>query len=180
MAQEARAILAGVAVALAVAAGPVAAQGAPRDIPWQQVAPEHQQVLAPIRPDWENFDAVQKRKWIGIAQRYPRLSTEEQERLQRRMLDWVALTPEMRQAVRDRYREFEQLPAEERQAVLEKWEQYQQNRAAAEQPAADAPESLVAGDPPPASAEGASQPAGGDPAGTADPSAAGDPTGPKP
>jgi hypothetical protein len=146
MAQEARrrAALAGLALALALAGPPVFAQTIRGDPAWQQLPAEQQQILAPIRGEWDSFDAVRKRKWIGIAQRYPKLSADEQARLQRRMQEWAALSPEARRAARDRYREFEQLPVDERQALIEKWEEYKRAReeaaaaAAAEEAAKEA------------------------------------------
>lgn len=141
MAQEARAALAGLALGLAVACTPAFAQSVRGDPAWSQLTAEQQQILAPIRGEWESFDAVRKRKWVGIAQRYPKLSADEQARLQRRMQDWAALSPDARRAARERYRDFEQLPADERQALIEKWEQYKQSRdeaAAAEAAAKDA------------------------------------------
>lgn len=128
MAQAARAALAGLALGLAIACTPAVAQSVRGDPAWSQLSAEQQQILAPIRDEWESFDAVRKRKWIGIAQRYPRLSADEQARLQRRMQDWAALNPDARRAARERYRDFEQLPADERQALIEKWEQYKQSR----------------------------------------------------
>jgi hypothetical protein len=141
MAQEARAALAGLALGLAIACSPAGAQTVRGDPAWSQLTAEQQQILAPIRGEWESFDAVRKRKWIGIAQRYPKLTADEQARLQRRMQDWAALSPDARRAARERYRDVEQLPADERQALIEKWEQYKQSReeaAAAEAAAKEA------------------------------------------
>ncbi len=141
MAQEARAALAGLALGLAIACSPAVAQSVRGDPAWSQLTAEQQQILAPIRDEWESFDAVRKRKWVGIAQRYPTLSADAQTRLQRRMQEWAGLSPDARRAARERYRDFEQLPADERQALIEKWEQYKQSRdeaAAAEAAAKEA------------------------------------------
>ena len=74
------------------------------------------------------LDAPRKSKWLGIAQRYPKMKPEEQERLQRRMNEWASLTPAQRQAAREKYREFEQLPPDEREVVRKKWDEYKQVR----------------------------------------------------
>jgi Protein of unknown function (DUF3106) len=99
---------------------------------WAELRPEQQQVLAPIQGEWESLDAPRKRKWLGVAQRYPKMTADEQARLQKRMKEWVSLTPEQRWAARGKYREFEQLPPEDRQAVREKWDKFQQEQAAKE------------------------------------------------
>lgn len=120
---------------------------------WSQLTPEQQRILAPIHGEWDKLDAPRKQKWIGVAQRYPRMTSSEQERLQRRMKEWAALSPEQRQAAREKYREFEQLPPEERQSMRAKWEKFQEaqaakeaeKRAAAEAADAVAPEDDEAG-----------------------------------
>ena len=108
---------------------------------WAELAPTQQQVLAPLASDWDNFDAQRKRKWIGIAKRYPTMTPDEQARVQRRMQDWAKLTPEQRRAASERYKKIEKLPPEKRQALKSEWEQYRKTRpagAAKSPPAASA------------------------------------------
>lgn len=112
---------------------PLSVVSADRSTPtWQQLTAEQQRILAPIQGEWESLDTPRKRKWLGIAQRYPKMGADEQQRLQRRMKEWVSLTPEQRRAARDKYREFEQLAPEDRQAMRDKWEKYKQEQAAKE------------------------------------------------
>jgi hypothetical protein len=112
---------------------PLSAVSADRSTPaWQQLTPEQQRILAPIQGEWESLDTPHKRKWLGIAQRYPKMSPDEQARLQYRMKEWSSLSPGQRQAARDKYREFEQLTPEDRQAMRDKWEKYKQEQAAKE------------------------------------------------
>ncbi len=70
------------------------------------------------------MEPQRKRKWIGIAKRYPTMRPEEQARIQKRMLDWVKLTPAQRNAARERYKRLEKLPPEKRQSLREEWDQY--------------------------------------------------------
>jgi len=95
---------------------------------WDQLTPQQREVLAPIQSEWAGLDAARKRKWLGVAKRYPTMTQKEQARLQQRMREWVSLTPEERQAARTRYREFEQLSPDDRRAMREKWEAYQRQR----------------------------------------------------
>jgi hypothetical protein len=112
---------------------PLSAASADRSPPaWQQLTLEQQRILAPIQGEWESLDAPRKRKWLGVAQRATKMTADEQARLQKRMKEWVSLTPEQRRAARDKYREFEQLPPENRQAVREKWDTFKQEQAAKE------------------------------------------------
>ena len=122
--------LIGIALSLCLGLSFAHAQTAKQAPTWGQLTQEQQGILAPIQGEWDKLDPPRKRKWLGIAQRYPKMKREEQERLQRRMQEWASLTPAQRQAAREKYKEFEQLPAEERQAVRKKWEEYKEARAA--------------------------------------------------
>lgn len=99
---------------------------------WTELRPEQQRILAPIQGEWESLDAPRKRKWLGVAQRYPKMTADEQARLQQRIKEWISLTPEQRWAARGKYREFDQLTPEDRQALPEKWDKFQQEQAAKE------------------------------------------------
>ncbi len=81
-------------------------------------------ILAPLAKEWDNMENVRRKKWLGIVERFPKMTPDEQARVQRRMQEWAALTPEQRSKVRDSYKEFNQLPPEKKQAVKQKWESY--------------------------------------------------------
>jgi hypothetical protein len=134
----------GIALALCLGLSVANAQTTRQNPSWGQLTPDEQQILAPIKAEWDKLDAPRKRKWIGIAQRYPKMKPEEQTRLQKRMQEWASLTPDQRRAAREKYKEFEQLPAEERQAVREKWDKYRQEAA---QKSAPAPSPAAAPEP---------------------------------
>jgi len=70
------------------------------------------------------MENVRRKKWQGIADRYPGMKADEQLRMQERMREWARLTPEQRAKVRDSYKDFNQLPAEQKTAVKQKWEAY--------------------------------------------------------
>jgi len=93
---------------------------------WKQLRPDQQRVLAPLREDWENLEPQRRLKWIEISNRYPKLASDEQARIQRRMKAWASLTPDQRRAARDFYRDIEKLPPEKKHEVRHKWEEYQQ------------------------------------------------------
>ena len=33
---------------------------------WSELAPAHQQVLGPLRPDWDQMDATRHKKWVEV------------------------------------------------------------------------------------------------------------------
>ena len=65
---------------------------------WSDLTPAQQQVLGPLKPDWDKLDVVRRKKWVGVADRFPKMKLEEQKRLQQRMKDWAQLSPEQRRA----------------------------------------------------------------------------------
>ncbi|MBS1144650.1 MAG: hypothetical protein H6R14_2056 [Proteobacteria bacterium] len=70
------------------------------------------------------MENIQKKKWLGIADRYPRLQQVDQQRMQDRMREWASLTPEQRAKIRSSYKDFNQLPPEQKQVVKQKWDAY--------------------------------------------------------
>ena len=93
--------------------------------PWAALTVEQQQVLAPLRPHWDELDAARKKKWIGVAGRYPSMSPTEQQRVQRRMETWAKLSPDDRRKARETYLDLSRLPPEKKQDLREKWAEYQ-------------------------------------------------------
>lgn len=98
--------------------------GTPPQPAWQQLTPQQKTILAPLAKNWDKLENISKRKWLGIADRYPAMTGDQQARIQERMREWASLTPEQRSKVRDTYKDFTQLPAEQKRVVREKWEAY--------------------------------------------------------
>jgi hypothetical protein len=92
---------------------------------WAELTADQQMILAPLKADWESLEPERRRKWIGIAKRYPKLKAEEQERVQRRMQDWAKLSPEQRRQARENYKRIAKQRAEKRAKLAEAWAEYQ-------------------------------------------------------
>ena len=114
---------------------------------WSELSPKQQAVLAPLAADWDQLDTTRRKKWVTIANRYPKMKADEQQRLQSRMQAWAKLTPAQRRVARENYQTLRQLPRPERGEVKQKWQQYQQSSQspasrsdAATEAAADAPD----------------------------------------
>jgi hypothetical protein len=117
-------------VAPAAAAAPqpkAAAQPKPAKPPRTELTPAQQQVLAPLKDDWSEIDTMRRGKWVRVADRYPKMKPDEQQRLQTRMKEWAALTPEQRRVAREKYQTIKKLPPEQRAQVKSQWQQYQQS-----------------------------------------------------
>ena len=93
---------------------------------WVELTPEQKQILAPLSGEWDKLESFRQQKWLGIAQRYPAMNAEEQSRIQRRMKDWVKLSPEERKAARAKYKNLQKAPPEHKEAFKQKWHEYKQ------------------------------------------------------
>lgn len=87
---------------------------------WSELSPQQQHVLGPLAADWDNLDTLRRKKWVTIANRYPKMKPDAQERLQTRMQAWAKLTQEERRMARDNYRSLKKLPDPQRQEVSQK------------------------------------------------------------
>jgi hypothetical protein len=90
---------------------------------WPNLSPLQQTVLASLESDWNTFNQNSKVKWLKVADRYPSMSSADQERLQARMSEWSKLPQKDRRMARDNYLSSLQFPPEQKKAA---WEAYQQ------------------------------------------------------
>lgn len=100
-------------------AAPVAATSGPA---WSALTAGQRQALAPLGSTWDSIDAPRKRKWIEVADRFPRMPADERQRVQDRMAAWAAMTPAERTRARMQFQETRSIGVEERQA---RWQAYQ-------------------------------------------------------
>ncbi len=93
---------------------------------WAELTAEQQQVLAPLKADWDSLEPDRRQKWIAIAKRYPRMKALEQERVQRRMQAWANLSPEQRRQARENYKHLAKSPRPAPNKDLRQaWAEYQ-------------------------------------------------------
>lgn len=93
---------------------------------WAELTGEQKRILAPLATEWDKMEGFRRKKWIGIAQRYSSLGTDEQARMQRRMTDWAKLTPDERKRAREQYKSLLKAPPEKKEAVKLKWQEYKE------------------------------------------------------
>lgn len=96
---------------------------------WSELSPKQQAILAPLAAEWDALDNTRRKKWVTIANRYPKMKPDEQQRLQKRMYAWAALTPAQRRVARENYKALRQLPRPPRGELRQKWEQHQHSFA---------------------------------------------------
>lgn len=127
MAARARFALSILALASAavLAAGTTASPTGNTAPTWQQLSAAQKLALKPLEQEWNRLDDTRRRKWISIADRYPGMTPQEQNRLHERMGEWVELSPIERQKARDQYNRLRTAPPEERRVLEQKWRDYE-------------------------------------------------------
>lgn len=91
---------------------------------WNELTAQQKSVLAPLGGDWDAMESYRRKKWVGIALRFPGMTPDEQRRVQGQMQEWTKLTPEQRTLAREKFQTVSQLPTEKKEALKQKWEEY--------------------------------------------------------
>ena len=89
---------------------------------WESLKPGQQKILAPLESDWDYMQPDSRKKWIQVANLYPKMSEADQQRLQSRMTGWSNLSQKDRRLARENYLGSLKFPAEKK---AEAWSAYQ-------------------------------------------------------
>ncbi|MBU3622101.1 DUF3106 domain-containing protein [Polynucleobacter sp. CS-Odin-A6] len=89
---------------------------------WEGLKPEQQKTLAPLESDWDYMLPDSRKKWMQVANLYPKMSEADQQRLQSRMAGWSNLSQKDRRLARENYLSSLKFPAEKK---AEAWSAYQ-------------------------------------------------------
>ena len=89
---------------------------------WESLKPGQQKILAPLEDDWDYMLPDSRKKWIQVANLYPKMSEADQQRLQSRMTGWSKLSQKDRRIARENYLSSLKFPAEKK---AEAWSAYQ-------------------------------------------------------
>ena len=110
----------------ALVATSVAAAPRDKNPQWASLTADQQQVLAPLAGEWDKqLTREQKVKWLGIAKRYPTMTSQGQKRVQTRMQTWSKLTPRERDQAREQYRSIGKMAPDRREELRRHWAEYQ-------------------------------------------------------
>lgn len=98
---------------------PIDTKGAPS---WSSLSAGQRAALKPLEGEWRGIGPDHKKKWLEIAAQFPAMSADERLRIQARMTEWAALTPQQRGTARFQFKQAQQLAPSNRAA---RWEAYQ-------------------------------------------------------
>lgn len=121
-----RSITAGLVALILAAASPLALAALPQfEQPgWLALTPGQKTILAPLEKEWSQMDAFRRKKWLGIANRFHDMTSEEQASILRNIREWARLAPEERKIAREKYKSLKRITPDERRLVRQKWEEY--------------------------------------------------------
>ena len=89
---------------------------------WEGLKPAQQKILAPLESDWDYMLPESRKKWMQVANLYPRMKEQDQARLQSRMVGWSSLSQKDRRIARENYLSSLKFPGEKK---AEAWSAYQ-------------------------------------------------------
>lgn len=89
---------------------------------WKQLKAHEKAALAPLAAQWGELTETQRSKWLTIAQQFDKLSSAEQQVMQARMKEWVALGPVQRNQARLNFNTVQNLSRDEKKS---RWDEYQ-------------------------------------------------------
>jgi hypothetical protein len=88
---------------------------------WNELSTAQREALIPLSGVWDQLDEERRHKWLHIARRFFSMTPHQQERAQKRMQDWVNLTPEQRDLARSNFTNAKHVDKSHKQAL---WEAY--------------------------------------------------------
>lgn len=90
---------------------------------WANLSEDQRSVLAPLEDDWGSLNLSRQKKWVEVANLYPKMAEADRITLQSRMSEWAGLSSKQRQSARDNYLRTLKISPEKKAAA---WESYQQ------------------------------------------------------
>lgn len=89
---------------------------------WASLGAAERDLLKPFEVQWNSWSRDEKRIWVSLAAKFPKLAPEQQAKARTRIAEWAALTPAQRKLARANFRLARQLPPEER---VSQWQRYE-------------------------------------------------------
>lgn len=89
---------------------------------WHSLNSSQQKILQPLEDDWNYMTPDNHKRWMQVANIYPKMSMQDQQRLQSRMMSWSKLSQRDRRLARENYLSSLNFPADKK---AEAWSAYQ-------------------------------------------------------
>lgn len=96
-----------------------------KEASWSQLSESQKKVLQPLASEWDTLRPWQKEKMLDIAKDYPKMPSDKQSLVQKRLTNWSRMTPYERENARKKHQQFNALPAEKKAELRQKWSEYE-------------------------------------------------------
>lgn len=106
----------------ALAAGAAQAKDRTPDLTWLALDAAQREILAPLADEWDRLNPDSRRRWLGVAMRFPKMTPIGQKRVKTRIGKWAALTPQQRAEARARYKRM--LQERKMKRLQREWQRY--------------------------------------------------------
>lgn len=89
---------------------------------WSQLTPKQQELLAPLKGDWNSMSNAQRERWLKVGRKYESEPAERQAIMRERVSTWSGLSPKEKAAARENYKALQEKRQGERNSS---WNSYQ-------------------------------------------------------
>ncbi|MEO6118525.1 MAG: DUF3106 domain-containing protein [Methylotenera sp.] len=95
------------------------------NVSWAQLSKQQHEILSPLASEWDTLRPWQREKMLDIARDYPKMSSNKQVLVQKRLSNWSRMTPYERENARKKHQQFQTLAPEKKNELRKKWTEYQ-------------------------------------------------------
>ncbi|MGV3468277.1 MULTISPECIES: DUF3106 domain-containing protein [unclassified Limnobacter] len=92
------------------------------DTDWSELSPKQQELLAPLKGDWNSMTDAQQERWLKVGRKYENEPEDRQAIMRERVSTWSELSPREKAAARENYKALKEKRQGERNSS---WNSYQ-------------------------------------------------------
>ena len=89
---------------------------------WSNLTSQQQELLAPLKSDWNSLPKTHQERWIAIGRKYENESPDKQDKMRERVSTWTSLSSQEKAAARENYKTLKEQARGERNSS---WNSYQ-------------------------------------------------------
>lgn len=88
---------------------------------WSELSPKQQELLAPLKDNWNSMTRAQQERWLKVGRKYENEPAERQATMRERVSSWSELSPREKAAARENYKALKEKRQGERNSS---WNSY--------------------------------------------------------
>lgn len=89
---------------------------------WSGLSGKQQELLAPLKNDWDDMSNAQRERWLQVGRKYENEPVERQAVMRERVSTWSKMSPRDKAAARENYKALKEKHQGERNSS---WNSYQ-------------------------------------------------------